>query len=207
MFTKNYDNIMLALAGCISQNEYTQQPTALTETNFLDPNTCVGKSKTGVYCGGPTVLYDHSETTPGSIFNCSQITIVLADGYTPATYYDYQLSGTTIAYAGTSTGYTGSLLTLQTGYYARSRYDSQTGKHYTDLHFEFKNNGSSNVNVSEVGFLPRAGVVTSSGSNKTAPYLMYHEILDRTYTIEPGQYFIYEASIELPNYRPNKPTT
>ena len=77
---------------------------------------------------------------------------------------------------------------------------------YIVVTFQLRNDGATTKNISEICFAPRCRESSQSISNGNR-FLIYHEILDSAVSVGPGDFFTYENKIELPNYRPNKPTT
>ena len=209
MFTKNYDNFMLTNAGYITDNEATNNSSVLTEANYLSDNNVISRkynaisTSTSSFCAGPILIYDTDSSRPSNIFHT--FGLLIAQGNTAPTYYDYKMAGTVI-YSGLSTSGVTNLLTITTQLKARSYVDSGTGKKYVRVTFEVRNNTANSVTFQEIGFAPRMGIYTSSGSSFTSQYLLWREVLPSAVTLASGELWQYQNDIELPDFRPNKPS-
>ena len=214
IFTKNYDNMMLGLMGYVSA---TASPaSSLTEAMYLDEETIVCKrfnagssTSSSVYFSKPqfSPVDQAGYNNPYQFFNTYALTVGTGTGQVG--YFDYQLeSGSTVLFSGFNTS--GSSQTYNNYDLKISQSVSTTslvenGKHYIVVTFQLRNDGADTKNISEICFAPRCreGSQSISDGNR---FLFYHEIFDSAVSVGPGDFFTYENKIEIPVFRPNKPS-
>lgn len=210
-FTKNYDNMILALMGYFSSTSGV-----LSESSYLDDTTVVSKrfnagskTSTSAYFGKSTfAAIDQSGYN--SYYNfINNYALTVCDGTGSVNYYDYQInSGSTIIYSGFDTSglnQTSNDYDLKLSQSVTPVSLTENGKQYIKVTFQLRNDGTTNKTIGEICFAPRCRESSQSisGGNR---FLFYHEILDNPVTLTPGEFFTYENKIELPNFRPNKPS-
>ena len=210
-FTKNYDNMTLALMGYFSSTSGV-----LSESSYLDDTTVVSKrfnagssTSTSAYFGKSTfAAIDQSGYN--SYYNfINGYALTVGDGTGTPGYYDYKMfTGSNIVYSGfdlSGSNTTSNNYDLKLSQNVTPVSLTENGKQYIKVTFQLRNDGTTNKTISEICFAPRCRE-SSQGISNGNRFLFYHEVLDNPVTLAPGDFFNYENKIELPNFRPNKPS-
>lgn len=213
-FTKNFDNMMLANCGYLPTS--AEMNAEWNETGYLlDANTVSKKFNAGTqttstyYTDYPLYPVDelYTPATVALYFNAHGLTV--CDGTGTVNYYDYKKAGNILFSqmdeAGSNTTINNYDLKISKSLTVKRL--EENSKHYIQIKFQLRNDGADTKNISEICFAPRCKPTISnsgsfSGGNR---FLMFHEIFTPV-AVGPGDYFDYENKIEIPNFRPNKPT-
>lgn len=206
IFTKNYDNSMLADMGYfLSANNTLDEAHYLLDNNIVSKKFNAGNSTSSsyYYCKSMRPV-DQGGGNSAYIWTAPHSWTV-GDGSGTPTYYDYQLFGNIVwsfmDIQGSSTVYNN--YSLKTAVQPQVTALTENSKEYIKLTLQLRNDGASNVTIGEVAIAPRCGDGTS-GISSGNRFLFFHDVFTPV-TVGPGEYWSYECKVEIPS-RPNKPS-
>lgn len=194
MFTKNFDVLMSCLA---SGNITIANANA---TTYLDPDNTVVAN----YSASPTysqTLFPY-QASSGSNYYGNNLGIwarnlVLGElqsgesSVPSESYFDYYLTHPVSFNVVGSYNYPSRSIT------------QENGKWYLNISQTFTNGTGTDRTIAEIGVTTYCYCSTNS---YTQNFLMYRAVLPTPVLVEAGGNFVASLKIELPNYRPNKPS-